>query len=162
MFSFLLFFFSAKMLQFNLNIHSYSCVYFSSYSSCRALTEKTASGLSSVFHVDLALLQSWSFFMCGNPNWVKLNRKLTAINFPFHLASMNSIIFVIWVGWFWKCVGQTRKKWIFSLKRTFLGERQRLVRRLSNQMLSLRLKRHTFFFLFLTYVQLTVFYARNY
>ena len=60
-----------------------------------ALAEKTTKGWNSLLHVDLALLQSRSFFMCGNP---KFKRKITAVNFPFHLASMTSIIFVIWAG----------------------------------------------------------------
>ena len=43
------------------------------------------------------------------------------------------------------------KKIILPLKRAFLGESQRPVRRLSNQILSFRLETHQ---LFLTYVQL--------
>ena len=45
------------------------------------------------------------------------------------------------------------KKGIFPLKRAFLGESQRPVRWLSNQISSFRLETHQ---LFLTYVQLTV------
>ena len=73
------------------------------------------------------------------------NRQLMAINFLFHLACMNLIIFVIWAGQFWKKLAlhqcwQTTKKGIFLLKRAFLGESQRPVSRLSNQILSLRLE----------------------
>ena len=113
-----------------------------------ALAEKTASGWNFLFHVDLALLQSRSFFTCGSPNGVKLKRKLTAINFPFRLASMTS----------WLCnlsqlilekggsipVLANHKKGILPLKRAFLGESQRLVRRLSNQISSFRLETHLF------------------
>ena len=45
------------------------------------------------------------------------------------------------------------KKWIFLLKRAFLGESQRPVRRLSNQISSFRLETH---WSFLTDVQLTL------
>ena len=44
------------------------------------------------------------------------------------------------------------KKGVFLLKRAFLGESQRSVRRLSNQISSLSFGTHFFFF---TYVQLT-------
>ena len=44
------------------------------------------------------------------------------------------------------------KKAIFLLKRAFLGESQRPVRRVSSQISSLRLETHIFF---LTFVQLT-------
>ena len=60
-----------------------------------ALVEKTEQWWNSFFHVDLAVLQTRSFFMCGNPNGAKFKRQLTAINFPFHSASMTSIIFII-------------------------------------------------------------------
>ena len=60
-----------------------------------ALVEKTVEGWNSLFHVDLTMCQCRCFFMCGNPNGVKFKRQLTAINFPFHLASMTSIIFII-------------------------------------------------------------------
>ena len=48
----------------------------------------------------------------------------------------------------------TQKKF-FPLKRTLLGESQRPVKRLSNQISCLRLETHLFFS-FLTYVKLTV------
>ena len=105
--------------------------------------------VESLFHVDLALLQSRPFFMCGNPKGVKFKRKLTAIDFSFHLASISWSILEKGGS---TPVLASHKKGILPLKRAFLGESQRLVRRLSNQISSFSLKHLHFFF---TYVQLT-------
>ena len=80
------------------------------------------------------------FFMHGNPNGVKFKRKLTTINFSFQLASITSIIFVILKKGGSTPVLANHKKGILRLKRAFLGESQRPVSWLSNQILSLRLE----------------------
>ena len=88
--------------------------------------------------------------MCGNPNGVKFNRELTAMNLSFHLASMTLIVFVTSAGWFGKIDGFTpmlanHKKGIFLLKRAFFGEIQSPLRWLSNQISSFKLEAELFY-----------------
>ena len=105
--------------------------------------------------MDLALLQSRSLFMYGNPKRKeKTYRNQLYVSLGQHefnnFCNLNRLILEKGSS---TPVLANHKKIILPLKRAFLGESQRLVRRLSNQISILRLETH---FFFLTYVQLKV------
>ena len=84
--------------------------------------------------------------MCGNTKAVKFKKKLTAINFPSHLASLTCNLSLLIL----EKVGSTlllanHKKGTFLLKSEFLGESQRQIRRLSNQISSFSFETILFF-----------------
>ena len=95
----------------------------------------------------LAMLQRQSLTMCDNPN--KVNSTDDSTQLTFHVTwpawlfcnFCNLSRLILKIGGFTPLL-TNHKKGIFRLKRAFLGESQRPVRRLSSQVSSFRLETH--------------------
>ena len=82
------------------------------------------------------MLQKPFFTVCGNPNRIDCKRLFKPINFLFHLFNKNVILYrknPVFAN-----VGRPQKK-NFPFKIWFLGESQREIGRLSNEILNFRM-----------------------